>query len=139
MDRSPSISYDRPADRRVRVRSWFGGIGGAAGGARSENLVARGRRVAMLVGLIWLIGIHDLVLTLAATHLEGFRQLNPITRSLLGDPSALVAFKLLMMAPATLIFLLFRRRVLTEVGCWLLSAAYVSLGLLWITFDRHGR
>lgn len=88
----------------------------------------------LLLVLVWVVGIYDLILTLVALRIGGFQELNPMARLFLHNPTTLITFKLLMMCPASVVFLIYRRRVLTEIGCWVLAAAYAALAFVWMAY-----
>ncbi|OPX22025.1 MAG: hypothetical protein B1H04_05650 [Planctomycetales bacterium 4484_123] len=107
-----------------RLRSWVRA-------ANRDRAARRTRRVVLLVMVLWILNIFDLVLTLLARTHEHFEELNPLAAPLLDNPAALICFKLVVVALASLILLRFRRHPLTEIGCWGASAAYSALAGVW--------
>ena len=84
--------------------------------------------------LLWVLNLFDLIFTLLAVRLGSFVELNPLARNLLHTPIGLSAFKLAMLTFTSFIFLVYRRRALTEASCWLLSVVYTYLGVLWLNY-----
>jgi len=99
-----------------------------------EGPMTRGRRVLLLVLVIWVFNVFDLNFTLLAHRIGGFEEANPLARAFLPSDEALVIYKFAMILPPTLIFLFFRRRLLTEIGCWTLFAAHVALSFMWVAY-----
>ncbi len=102
--------------------------------ARRNPAARRTRRVVLLLALVWIVTVCDLLLTLLARQIGGFHEANPLAREFVHDPGALAAYKFLLAGPATIVLLVFRRRLLTEVACWLLAAVYTALALLWLAY-----
>jgi len=117
--------------------------GGAASSARGAGLVrrlgawcrdplaGRSRRVVLALAFIWLVGLIDLHLTLLAVRIGHFQEVNPVARALIHSPPLVVAYKLVLLMVCTGLMFRFRRRLLTEVGCWLLAGAHAVLAFLW--------
>jgi hypothetical protein len=99
-----------------------------------EGPLTRGRRVLLLVLVIWVFNVFDLNFTLLAHRIGGFEEANPLAAAFLPSEEALVIYKFAMILPPTLIFLFFRRRLLTEIGCWTLCAAHVALSFMWVVY-----
>ncbi len=91
----------------------------------------RGRRVFLLVIMLWVLNAFDLKFTLLAQNIGGVTEMNPIARMFVSDSTALITYKFALIIPASIIFLAMRRRLLTEVGCWLLLGAHVALAFIW--------
>jgi hypothetical protein len=129
MSRIDGILCDKPPDGRTRS-GWRAFL--AAVGARlQDSSVRRPRRVLLLVIVLWVLNAFDLKFTLLAQHIGGFIEMNPLARMFVSDSGALIAYKFALIIPATVIFLALRRRLITEVGCWLLLAAHVALAFIW--------
>lgn len=94
----------------------------------------RARRVLLLVLAIWVFNLFDLNFTLLACRIGGFEELNPLARTFIASDEALVIYKFAMVIPGTLILLFFRRRLSTEIGCWLLFAAHMGLSGMWVAY-----
>jgi len=98
------------------------------------GLNARSRRMLLALLLIWILTVFDLVMTLLAHRIGGFRELNPIARMLLDFSEALIAYKLLTVAGASIIFYRLRSRWTAEVACWLCCGAMVVLSFMWLQY-----
>ncbi|MCD4699135.1 MAG: DUF5658 family protein [Phycisphaerae bacterium] len=107
--------------------------------ARNDPSAKRGRRVTLILVLLWIASAFDLVFTLLAVRTGGFEEGNPIAAPLLNDTGLLVAFKILAMLFASIIIFKFRKRFLTEVGCWGLFLTYMLLSAMWwiYYFSHH--
>lgn len=95
---------------------------------------ARGRRVLLLIGFLWMVNLFDLTFTILAHQLGGFRELNPIAAGILHHADILTAFKVCAVLGATLIFAVYRRRLFTELACWLLAGVYTALSFIWLAY-----
>ena len=103
--------------------------------ARSDGALARRTaRIVLAILLIWVLNIADLGATLSAHKGGQFVELNPLARSLLQFPPALIAFKLIPLALASLVFIISRRHFLTEFACLLVCVMYVVLGIIWWSY-----
>ncbi len=118
------------AAARASHRSWRA-LAAPAGRILRADDPGRSRRVVVLLTLLWIISILDLICTLWASRLEGFVELNPLAAPLVHSMAALATFKIGTFTLASAVLLTFRRRVLTEVGCWLACAAYVAVAGVW--------
>jgi len=104
---------------------------------RGDATARRVRRVLLILVWIWMLNIFDLFFTMAALKVGGFEELNPLARLYLHSPEMLSFFKLGMLLTASLVFLAFRRRRITEVGCWGLAAVYTVLSFIWFAYYCH--
>jgi hypothetical protein len=95
---------------------------------------ARTRRVLLMLVLIWIVGIFDLVFTLIALQIGGFQEANPLARHFIHSPALLATFKFTTLGLATPILVIFSRRRLTEVACWVVAVVYVGLAFLWLAY-----
>ena len=96
----------------------------------------RHRRVAELIGIVWVLSIADLLFTVWAHVFTPFHELNPVASYMLNRnllPS-LVLFKLVVTAIGTQIFWRLRRHGRAEVALWALAGVYVLLALRWSTY-----
>jgi membrane-bound metal-dependent hydrolase YbcI (DUF457 family) len=96
----------------------------------------RARRVAELIGIVWLLSISDLIFTLWAHFFTAFHEMNPLANYMLHRnliPS-LVLFKLVVTAVGTLIFWRLRNHTRAELALWGLAGVYVMLALRWSTY-----
>jgi hypothetical protein len=132
MSRTPLLSLGRGDARRptglprklaVLVRAM-----------RRDALACRARRVVILILGLWMINIGDLLLTICARDIGGFHEANPLAAPLIACTPALVAFKLSLLSASSLIMLVYRRHVLTEIGCWVLLTAYTGLCFIWMQY-----
>lgn len=130
---SPISSVALRAGRR-RGRGWYRRLWLWLRHVQGDGGDRRARRVVLLVILLWMLNLFDLIFTLLAVRLGSFVELNPLARPLLHTPLGLSAFKLAMLTFTSFIFLVCRRRVLTEVGCWVLSVVYTCLGVFWLRY-----
>ena len=101
---------------------------------RRKSPAPRSRRIFLLVLLIWIIGLADLLFTVLARDIGHFRETNPIAASLIQTTGWLVTFKLASLIIASVIFIGFRRRLITEVACWLVSGVHVGLAFIWLSY-----
>lgn len=98
------------------------------------RLRRRARRVLILCAALWLLNGFDLVCTISARDIGGFHEQNPVARSMLESSPALVVLKLIGVTLASTIFIAYRRHRVIELACWGMTAIYVSLSLLWMTY-----
>ena len=96
----------------------------------------RQRRVAELIGVVWMLGILDLAFTLWAHFFTRFHELNPIANYMLreGLLLSLVLFKLVVTAIGTRIFWRLRDHGRAEAALWALVGVYVLLAVRWSTY-----
>jgi len=94
----------------------------------------RGHRVVLLLILLWILNGFDLAFTIMAHGLGDFNEANPIARRMLDPPIRVIVFKVSSVVFASGIFLIYRRRVLVEAGCWIMCAIYVAICVLWGAF-----
>ncbi len=116
------------------IRAWLRRAAARVQSARRDPHASRGRRVVLLLLLLWIANGFDLAFTLLASRAGGFVEANPLAAGLLGNPAGLVAYKAALVGMASIVLLLFRTRRLTEVCCWGLCVAYVGLAGLWWTY-----
>jgi len=107
--------------------------------SRARNLrrsaaACRARRVLLLLLCLWVLNIFDLALTILASRIGHFEELNPLARRLLYSPLALAAYKLALLTFTSAVFFVFQRHWLTEVGCWCLATVYTALAGLWLHY-----
>jgi len=106
--------------------------------ARENPHARRSRRVILMIVLLWIVSGFDLVFTLLADKAGGFIEANPIAAPLMDNPAMLVTFKILVVVMASIIILKFRKRLFTEIGCWVLCPTYILLSARWwIYFFQH--
>ena len=103
----------------------------------SYRVRGRSARIILLIAVISFLSLFDLVLTVRASQIGEFLELNPLARGMLRDPTALAVFKAAVSAVAFTIFIIFRRRQLTEIACWTCCAAYVVLTVIWTMYYAH--
>ena len=111
--------------------SRWSNVAGAIRRARSDARASRARRVVLMVLFIWIVSAFDLTFTMLAHKLGGFKELNPMARHLLDKSEVLITYKVTMVFAASLIFLAFRRRRFTEIGCWGMAVVHTILAFLW--------
>ena len=115
------------AARRPRLLAWLAPM-------HSDHPRVRGRRVMLMIAFLWMANILDLSLTLLAIELGDFHEANPVARTLVSRPNLLVSFKLALVAAATLVLFLLRRRRTTELACFALCGVYAGLGFIWLFY-----
>ncbi len=91
----------------------------------------------ILVISVAILNLCDLVFTLRAVEIGYFRELNPIAAHFIHHAGHLTTFKCSVLAMASTVLLLFRRHLLTEIGCWVLLAVYSSLSVIWWMYFSH--
>jgi hypothetical protein len=106
---------------------------GSAGAPRSAA-ANRGRRVILLLIMLWVLNGFDLYFTIMAGKLPHFNETNPLAASLFEHPYALSAFKIGAVAFASTVLILFRQRRLAEFACWCVCMVYVVVSITWLTF-----
>jgi hypothetical protein len=114
---------ERPSARR-RVTEWLRA-------RRASRPARRVRRVVLLLAMLWIVSGFDVAFTLLGATIGRFVELNPIAAPLLDSPGLLIAFKVFMVGFASAVILTFRRRLITEIACWLTAAAYTILAGVW--------
>jgi hypothetical protein len=88
--------------------------------------------VFLLLGAIWAFNLVDLLFTMLGCQNRIFVELNPLVRPL--GPWGQIGMKVSILAIATCVLALGRRRRLAEVGCWLLTTVYGILVVVWVSF-----
>ncbi len=104
--------------------------------ARDDPRARRARRVTLMLILLWIANAFDLVFTLLAIKAGGFMEANPIAEPLINNAGMLVAFKVLAVLFASIIIFKFRKRFLTEIGCWGLCITYTLLSATWWLYHQ---
>jgi hypothetical protein len=94
----------------------------------------RGRRVLILLAVLWAMNAFDLASTILARDLAHFNEANPIARPIVDQPLRIAAFKLSALVLATAILAACRRRRPAELACWGLCAVYLTVVLIWLSF-----
>lgn len=99
---------------------------------------ATSRRVLLLMAAIVLMGVADLLCTLAYMRTIGLPEANPIARWLaqFGSTQAVVCFKLLTMAMSCLCLYKGRTERRMEWCAWACAGILLALSLHWISFNR---
>ena len=124
MQITPAEGRPVPIRHRHRLWRWIKQ-------ARGDPGARRARRVTLILVLLWVANAFDLVFTLLAVRVGGFEEANPIAAPLLNSAGLLVTFKILAVLFASIIILKFRRRLLTEIGCWGLCITYTLVSARW--------
>ncbi|HET6427657.1 MAG TPA: DUF5658 family protein [Phycisphaerae bacterium] len=117
-----------------RREPWWARARRAVRTARGQAHARRARRVALILIFVWIVNLFDLVFTLIACELGGFRELNPLVHEVLHKSEQLILYKVSTVFAATLIIWAFRRRRITEIACWGLSVVYTVLAFLWTSY-----
>jgi hypothetical protein len=91
----------------------------------------RVRRVLLMLMLLCLVNAFDLSFTIIAARTGSFKECNPIAAPLVASQGQLAAFKIFMVLFAASVIVTFRRHWLTELGCWVMTATYVGLAVVW--------
>ncbi len=110
---------------------------GSAAAGVERPVGRRPRRVALLLVLVWMLGAFDLIFTIMAYRIGGFKEANPLADLLLHSSGGLIAFKIASLAVGTTILFILRRRRAAEVACWLICAAYTILSVMWLIYYRQ--
>lgn len=97
-----------------------------------RGTTARGRRVALLLGLLWLLNAFDLACTLMVRDTIYFHEANPIFRPMLEHPHLVFLCKASAIVFATMVLGLWRRRWYVECACWGLCLVYGLLSFVWM-------
>ena len=93
----------------------------------------RPRRVAELIGVVWLLAIADLFFTLWAHSFTPFDELNPFAAMLLNQGlfGLLVTLKIGMTFVGVTIFWRLRGHGRAELAMWAVVLVYVLLAIRW--------
>jgi len=94
----------------------------------------RATRIALLLVLVWMVGLADLKLTLLAAQTDEFSEGNPVAAAMLHSPGLLASFKLAALSIASLIFLTFRKHWFAEAGCWFICIVHMVLAAFWKSY-----
>ncbi len=109
--------------------------GGAAVLAAHFPWLTRARRVLLALAAVWVLNVFDLGFTLIESAHGHFVELNPIAASFLGHADhVLIAYKFGLLTFGTTILLLLRHHRMSELGCWMLLATYVYVGVRWYAY-----
>lgn len=97
---------------------------------------ARSRRIAELLGLLWILALADLLFTLWADRYTPFSELNPWASTLLAQHRVLVlaTAKVCLTVLGTLILWSLRRHLSAEFALWIVVAVYVALMFRWSNY-----
>jgi hypothetical protein len=87
--------------------------------------------------LLWAMNGADLALTLRFAGSPDFAEVNPMVKPLMPNLAAVAAWKVGAVLAGTAVFLVWRRRRLTEFCAWSLCAAYAILTLYWLLAAWH--
>lgn len=109
--------------------------------SRSVDLdpgAASSRRLMLLLTAMFLMGMGDLLCTLAYMRSVGLPEMNPIARWIAanGTSQSLVLYKLLTISVSCGALYLARRHRRAEVCGWACAAILFALTLHWISFNR---
>ena len=96
----------------------------------------RGRRVAMLLPALALMGVADLAYTLEHMTSIGMYEMNPLARLIVAEGGAdnLALFKLCTLGVCCGILFRLRHARQAEIGAWVCAAVMLALMLHW---DRY--
>ena len=97
---------------------------------------SRHRRVAELIGILWMLSLADLFFTIWAHFFTPFNELNPVANFMLsrGLVPSLILFKLVVTAIGTRIFWRLRQHGRAELALWMLVGVYVLLTVRWSNY-----
>jgi hypothetical protein len=95
----------------------------------------RPRRMAELIGIVWMLALADLFFTLWAHLFTPFHELNPLASFMLHrNLPSLILFKLVVTAVGTQIFWRLRSHGRAEFALWGLVGVYVLLAVRWSAY-----
>lgn len=97
----------------------------------------RPRRVMLLLAAVWVLNAFDLCFTIIESSGRFFRELNPMAAQLLDTPVALATYKVSLVFMGSFILLKYRRRRISELGCWFLLFTYSYLWVRWAEYYDH--
>ncbi len=123
--------FGYPSVPQRDMREMSSPTGGRRDSAGFRWLV-RPRRVLLLLAAIWVLNVFDLGYTLLESTRQQFVEVNPLAAPLIHAPaSALVAYKVTLVAIGSVLLLIFARHRTTEWACWFLLATYLYVGIRW--------
>lgn len=98
--------------------------------------LARTRRMAQGICVLWLLSVADLFFTLWAHVFTPFQEANPLAAVLLDTDrvAALVLMKLILTTVGATIFWRLRDHGRVEIALWLVVIAYILLAVRWSTY-----
>jgi len=99
----------------------------------------RGRRVVTLLAAVWVMSLFDYAYTVTGLDSGLVDECNPLAlRAAQYGFGALLAFKLVLMGPASIGMYLARRRALTEATLIAVAVAFVIVLLRWeFAYDMY--
>jgi len=99
--------------------------------------LAQCRRVTLLVGAIFLMGLADLLITVTYIRSVGMFEMNPIARFMLsiGSINQLIRYKLFTMVLSCGVLYLLRRHPKAEIGAWICVAMLFALTMHWVRYN----
>lgn len=106
------------------VRPWTARLGDWIASSRAH-------RVICLVMGLWLINAFDVALTVLAHQTGVLSEENPIAARLLHSPSTLAAYKLVLVAFASTVLLVNRRKLLAEITAAGMLVIYGIVAVQW--------
>lgn len=113
---------------------------GTAGGRRAHRIdVLRARRTTLLLLATSMMGLTDLLCTLAYMRTSGMVEMNPVARwiALEGGTAGLVAFKLSTLGISAGILFALRYRRIAERCAWIGSVCMLALTAHWVHYNAH--
>lgn len=98
----------------------------------------RTRRTALLLGIIWVLGLCDLYFTMWAFRFTVFSEMNPWASRLLRNHqlASMGLTKLLLVGGSSVIFWSVRKHRVTEIALWGLMLAHVGLIFRWSIYTN---
>ncbi len=105
----------------------------------AHRTLIRKRRVCLLVVAMVLMGMTDLLCTLAYMRTSGMVEMNPLARWVAteGGVAGLVSFKLFTLFISGGILLALRTKRVAETCAWVGAACMLALTAHWVHYNAH--
>lgn len=113
-------------------------LGEPSNARRRFRWLTRPRRVLLALAAVWVINVFDLGYTMLESMTSVFVELNPVAAHLVGQsPVLLVLYKALLIVLSSAVLLVYRRRRITELACWLLLSVYICVAGCWQVYYAY--
>ncbi len=123
---------------RADASRWFRAALEAFATLLQPRYFVRPRRVLFVLTAVWVLNAFDLQFTMLEAGARSFHEVNPFAARLLdAHPSAIVAYKVILVAAGSFIMLRLRNHRTTELACWFVFATYALVGIVWQVYYHH--
>lgn len=132
-----SISYPLTVVAMIAVVLAFGHLLSSRPAMNDPSDTDRTRRnvVVKSLSIIAVFSLLDLVWTLAASHSGTMRELNPLGRQFIDDPTLLIVFKMVVTGGSIAILYVLQRRPIAQIASWWCCLLLTLVTARWVVFQ----